>query len=217
MNRGGDMTSEIKRIKKNLTYRIVTIDGENYLMDTGAPFWKGLFPYSFWLFPHPAYKLDDEKVLNEVEETTDLRGRTLSIGLASGGGGILISPLVENFNIPSSPTINIVILIFALTITLLMRIYYSKRNREQFHKIANIENLKTEELVIRPSSVSYFIKFSMFYVFLLGMSILSVGMFVEYGNILALLLSMVFFFFFLIFNSISVIPDQTYGKLANPK
>jgi len=54
---GGDVTSEIKRIKKNVTYRIVTIDGEDYLMDTGAPFWKGVFPYSFWLFSHLGYKL----------------------------------------------------------------------------------------------------------------------------------------------------------------
>ncbi|RKL67273.1 hypothetical protein CR203_12255 [Salipaludibacillus neizhouensis] len=80
------MTSEIKKIKKNMTYHIVTIDGEHYLMDTGAPFWKGLFPYSFWLFSHPGYKVDDEKVLNEVQETTDMRRKTLSIGLAGGGG-----------------------------------------------------------------------------------------------------------------------------------
>ncbi|UTR13812.1 DUF443 domain-containing protein [Salipaludibacillus sp. LMS25] len=209
------MTSEIKRIKKNLTYRIVTIDGEEYVMDTGAPVWKGLLPYSFWLFSHPGYKLQDDKVLGELEEVHDDRGKVVALGSAGAGVSIFLRPFVDFFNIPTSATINSIILIIALAITLYIRLYYSKRTKEKINKKIAVEKLKTEQLVIRPSSIAYFLQFTMFYVFVLGMGFMAVGLFVQYGNVIALLGSMFFFFFFLIFNSISVIPDKTYGKLAN--
>jgi hypothetical protein len=57
----------------------------------------------------------------------------------------------------------------------------------------------------------------MFYVFFLGMGVMSIGGFVVYGNMLLLIGAMFYFFFMLMFNSTSVIPDKTYGKLATPK
>jgi uncharacterized membrane protein (TIGR01218 family) len=212
------MTSEIKRIKKNLTYRIVTIDGEHYLMDTGTPFWKGLFPYSFWLFPHPAYKLDDNTVvLDLIEETNDDLGKTLGIGAAGGGLAFFLTPLVEYFDMLTSSLINGLILFLSLTVILLTRIYYSKLNKESINKIVDFEKLETEQLIIRPSSISYFFKFNIFYVFFLGMGIMSMVAFLMYGNIFILLVSMVLFFFILIFNITNVMPDETYGKLVNPQ
>ncbi|MCR6105712.1 DUF443 family protein [Salipaludibacillus agaradhaerens] len=41
------MSSEITWVKKKLRYRVVTINGDHYLIDIGYPFWKGLLPYSF--------------------------------------------------------------------------------------------------------------------------------------------------------------------------
>ncbi|MCR6105706.1 DUF443 family protein [Salipaludibacillus agaradhaerens] len=209
------MPSEIKRIKKNLTYRIVTIDGEHYLMDTGTPFWKGLFPYSYWLFSHPAYKLQDDKVLGELDEIHDDRGEVVALGSAGAGGSIFLRPFVDFFDIPTSAMINSIILIIALAITLSIRLYYSKRTKEKINKKIAVEKLKTEQLVIRPSSIAYFLQFSMFYVFFLGMGVMSIGGFVVYGNMLLLIGAMFYFFFMLMFNSTSVIPDKTYGKLAN--
>jgi uncharacterized membrane protein (TIGR01218 family) len=209
------MPSEIKRIKKNLTYRIVTIDGEHYLMDTGSPFWKGLFPYSFWLFSHPAYKLQDDKVLGELEEVHDDQGKVVALGSAGAGGAFFLRPFMDYLNIPTSAMINILILTIALAITLYIRLYYSKRTKEKINKKIAVETLKTEQLVIRPSSIVVFLKFTMFYAFFLGMGILSIGLFVEHGNIIALLGSMVAFFFILIFNITNVMPDETYGKLVN--
>jgi len=210
------MTSEIKRIKKNLTYCIVMIDGERYLMDAGRPFWKGVFPYSFWLFSHPGYKLQDVKVLVELDEVNEDRGKTVAIGSAGVAGSFFLRPLMDYLNIPTSPMINSVILIFALTITLLIRIYHSKRNKEKMNKIVDLRQLKTEKLIIRPS-ISYFLKFTLLYILFLGLSIMSVGLFIEYGNIIALLCSMFLFYFALICNIANVRPDETYGKLANTK
>jgi len=210
------MTSEIKRIKKNLTYRIVTIDGEHYLMDTGRPFWKGLFPYSFWVFSHPGYKLDDEKVLDAVEETGDGKWKTLALGSVGGGSAFFLTPLVEYLDMPTSSLINGLILLLSLTVILFTRLYYSKQNKEKINKIVDLTQLKTEKLIIRPS-ISYFLKFTLLYIIFLGLTIMSFGMFIDYGNIIALLCSMFLFFFALIFNITNVRPDETYGKLANPK
>jgi uncharacterized membrane protein (TIGR01218 family) len=210
---GEIMTSEIKRIKKNLTYCIVTIDGERYLMDTGRPFWKGLIPYSFWLFPHPSYKLDDDKVLNEVQEIQDDLGKTLGIG---AGGAFFLTPLMEYFNLSTSSLMNGLILFLALTVILFSRFYYSKQSEDKIKKIVNLTQLETKKLIIRPS-ISYFLKFTLLYISFLGLSILSVGIFIEYGNMIALLCSMFLFFFLLIFNIINVRPNETYGKFANAK
>ncbi|UTR13815.1 DUF443 domain-containing protein [Salipaludibacillus sp. LMS25] len=194
----------------------MTIDGEHYLMDTGRPFWKGLFPYSFWLFPHPGYKLDDDKVLNEVQEIQDDLGKTLGIGAAGGGGAFFLTPLMEYFNLSTSSQINGLILFLALTVILFSRFYYSKQSEEKINKIVNLTQLETKKLIIRPS-ISYFLKFTLLYISFIGLSILSVGIFIEYGNMIALLCSMVLFFFLLIFNIINLRPDETYGKLANTK
>jgi len=209
------MTSEIKRIKKNLTYRIVTIDGEHYLMDTGRPFWKGLFPYSFWVFSHPGYKLDDEKVLDAVEETGDGKWKTLALGSIGGGSAFFLTPLVEYLDMPTSSITNIAILLLALTVILFMRFYYSKQNKENINKIVDFEQLKKEKIIIRPS-VSYFFKFTLIYLFILGILFLFLAAFIELGNLVLLMVSMYLFFFALIFNIANVRPGQTYGKLANP-
>ncbi|MCR6109797.1 DUF443 family protein [Bacillus sp. A301a_S52] len=210
------MTSEIKRIKKNLTYRIVTIDGEHYLMDTGTPFWKGLFPYSFWLFSHPAYKLHNGKVLDEVPETSDGLWKTLAIGSVGGGSAFFLTPLVEYFDMPTSSLINGLILLLSLIVILFTRLFYSKQNKEKIDKIVDLTQLEMKKLIIRPS-IPYFLGFTLLYIIFLGLSVLFVGMFIVYGNIIALCCSMYLFFFVLIFNIGNVIPDKTYGKLANQK
>ncbi|UJW56915.1 DUF443 family protein [Bacillus sp. A116_S68] len=210
------MASEIKKIKKNLTYRIVTIDGDHYLMDTGRPFWKGLLLYSFWLFPHSAYRLHSVKVLDEVPETSDGLWKTLAIGSVGGGSAFFLTPLVEYFDMPTSSIINTVILLLALTVILFTRFYYSKQNKKSISKILDIEQLKKEKIVIRPS-VSYFFLFTFLYLITSGILFLFLTAFIQFGNLLLLISSMYFFFFVLIFNIGNVIPDKTYGKLANQK
>jgi uncharacterized membrane protein (TIGR01218 family) len=209
---GEIMTSEIKRIKKNLTYRIVTIDGDHYLMDTGRPFWKGLFPYSFWLFSHPAYKLHNDEVLDEVPETSDGLWKTLAIGSFGGGSAFFLTPLVEYFNIPTSSLINVLILLLFLIVILFTRLYHSKQNKEKINKIVDLTQLEMEKLKIRPS-ISYFLGFTLLYIIFLGLSVLFVGMFIEYGNIIALCCSMYLIFFVSIFNIANVIPDKTTASL----
>ncbi|UTR13809.1 DUF443 domain-containing protein [Salipaludibacillus sp. LMS25] len=210
------MTSEIKRIRKNMTYRIVTIDGEHYLMDTGTPVWKGLFPYSFWLFSHPGYKLDDDKVLDAAEESGDGLWKTLALGSVGGGTAFFLTPLMEYLNIPTSSFINFLILFLVLTVVLFTRVYYSNLNKAKLDRIVDLKKLKVAKLRIRPS-MSYLVMYTILYVLLLAITIFIFIGFIETGNAVALLCSMFLFFFVLIINTGNVIPDKTYGKLANQK
>ena len=45
---------------KNLRYRILVVNNETYILDLGHSIWKILFPFLFWVFRNPVYKVDQE-------------------------------------------------------------------------------------------------------------------------------------------------------------
>ncbi|WP_409372065.1 DUF443 family protein [Salipaludibacillus neizhouensis] len=98
-----------------------------------------------------------------------------------------------------------------------MRLYYCKRNKEKMNKIITRNQLKSEKLVIRPNNLIYFLKFSLMYMFVMVMGAVCIAGFISIGNVIMLLLAIVFFLFILVFNTVTVMPGQAYGKLANPK
>jgi len=153
-------------------------------------------------------------VLDVAEKTTD--GKTLWLGTIGGGLAFFLTPLLEYFNIPTSPRINFLILFLALTVILFTRVYYSKRNKAKLDRIVDVKKLKVTKLRIRPS-ISYLVMYTILYVSLLAITIFIFYGYIETGNIIALLCSMFLFFFVLMINTGNVIPDKTYGKLANTK
>ncbi|UJW56914.1 DUF443 family protein [Bacillus sp. A116_S68] len=203
-------------MKKKLRYRVVTIKGDHYLIDTGYPFWKGLLPYSFWLFPQTSFRFKDEKVLSELEiAKNEGSGKVTTLTGIGVGLSFFLRPIMDYLNMPTSKILNGTILLFALTVIFFLHFYYNRLNKENLTKILDVKQLKTEKLVIRPKSISHFVIYTFLYTVIVGLSILFVTGFIESGNIILLLCCMSFFYLMLFCSAIMVAPHKTYGKLAN--
>ncbi|UTR13824.1 DUF443 domain-containing protein [Salipaludibacillus sp. LMS25] len=203
-------------VKKKLRYRVVTINGDHYLIDIGYPFWKGLLPYGFWLFPQTGFRLKDEKVLNDLEVAkNEGSGKVTTLTGIGVGLSFFLRPIMDHLNMPTSRILNGVILLFALTVILFSHLYYNRINKENLTQILDVKQLKTEKLVIRPKSISHFVIYTFLYTVIVGLSILFFTGFIESGNIILLLCCMSFFYLILLCGAIMVAPHKTYGKLAN--
>ncbi|SDZ61571.1 tandem five-transmembrane protein [Evansella caseinilytica] len=104
-------------------------------------------------------------MLDELQAAPDGQGKTAALGSVGVGASFFLRLFMDYLNMPTSRITNGVILVFALVVTLLIRLYYSKLNKQNISKIVDVTQLETEKLVIRPTSILYFFKFTIYYVF----------------------------------------------------
>lgn len=50
-----------------LRYKILDINGQNYVIDADKPFWVLFFPVFYWIIPHTVYKINDVEILQQVK------------------------------------------------------------------------------------------------------------------------------------------------------
>jgi len=207
------MTSEIKIVRKKLRYRVVTINGDHYLIDIGYPFWQGLLPYGFWLFPQTGFRFDDEKVLSELEVSKNKGSSTVNTLTGIGVGlSFFLRPIMDYMNMPTSRIVNSTILFFALSVILFMHLYYNRLSKANLTEILDVNKLKTEKLIIRAKSISHFVNYTVLYLVMLGLFMLFFTGFIESGNILLLLCCTSVFYLIIFCGAIMVAPHKTYGK-----
>ncbi|WP_019376722.1 DUF443 family protein, partial [Virgibacillus halodenitrificans] len=126
----------------------------------------------------------------------------------------LLRPLMDYFNIQITPLFTYSILLFAFFIIISIRKYLSKINKKSLCNIIEIENIKMEKIRIRPKSIKHFLKFIFGYLFILALNILSVALFIEFGNMMMLLFLMIFALVLFIFNIATVVPGRTKIKFV---
>jgi len=51
----------------NPRYRILEINDERYILDMGKSFWKVIFPFSYWILPNTAYKVNDYEIIEKIQ------------------------------------------------------------------------------------------------------------------------------------------------------
>lgn len=61
------MNCEIQRLAKNIRYRILIINGEQYILDMERSFWKIIFPFLFWLVPSQIFKVEDQAIVEQLK------------------------------------------------------------------------------------------------------------------------------------------------------
>ncbi len=61
------MKARIRNLVKNPRYRLLHIDDSHYIMDMGGSFWKIIFPFFFWIFPNPIYKINDHEMVKKLK------------------------------------------------------------------------------------------------------------------------------------------------------
>lgn len=70
---------EVRRVKGNGRYRILIYNEEYYLIDIGTSFWTNIFPYLFWIFRNPGYKIDREVALQLTIKSKDKYGQRCKV------------------------------------------------------------------------------------------------------------------------------------------
>ncbi|WP_060680875.1 DUF443 family protein [Virgibacillus halodenitrificans] len=210
---------EVEFVNKNMRYNLLTINGETYIFDKDRSFWVFFFPFAIWLTSHYVFRIDDKSKIDQLKNPKDSHSKTGLFSFLGVGVSILLAnllrPLMDYFNIQITPLFTYSILLFAFFIIISIRKYLSKINKKSLCNIIEIENIKMEKIRIRPKSIKHFLKFIFGYLFILAFNILSVALFIEFGNIMVLLFFMIFALVLFIFNIATVVPGRTKIKFVN--
>ncbi|MFD1414137.1 DUF443 family protein [Oceanobacillus jeddahense] len=67
------MNCEVQHLAENIRYRILVINGEQYLLDMERSFGKILFPFFFWMLPSPIFKVENQDIMGKLKVTKKKR------------------------------------------------------------------------------------------------------------------------------------------------
>ncbi|UTR13811.1 DUF443 domain-containing protein [Salipaludibacillus sp. LMS25] len=213
------MNSELQLIYKNIRYRLVYIEGHYYLVDIMNSLWKVIFPFVFWFFPHKAYRINDEKIVEKLRDPTIPQKRTMHFSFFALGLALAIARILgeidDYFQLATSSVTNTVILVCSLIVFFLFACRISHIFKGNLTKKVSINQLPTDHLVIRPSSFKYSILFFVYYLIFLVGAVLTCWMFIDDGNLIVLICALVFVFYTSMSVTVAARAGDTYGKLAN--
>lgn len=170
------MKCKVKRIKKNLRYRILTINNENYILDIGQSFWKFLFPAFAWIFPYTVYKVDCEETLEKIEASSnpEEEANQKDIGELSllGGAiclplGSLVYPLLDTSINSNSLYMNLIIVTMPYLSVIFFVIYMNMKFRKSLRQLIHLSDYPTEKLWVRPQSLKYMLTITFYFLFFL--------------------------------------------------
>ncbi|QXE01473.1 DUF443 family protein [Terribacillus sp. DMT04] len=197
------MSGEIRRVKGNLRYRILSSNGDYYLIDTGLSPWKVISPYLYWISPNPGYKIDKDTALELITSQRASPGKSAKYGLIGGGLSITFSgfltPLVDRLHIDSALIPNIIITLLLIGLITFTFLLVSKNLKNSIEKAINYNELPQTQIRIYRPNFSHILRITFAHLFSLAVSVISFIVFIQYSNlfILSVGLGMLFLFFFL--------------------
>lgn len=198
---------------------MVSINGQYYIFDLTEPFWKVLFPFAFWLFPHTGFKITDEKMLEQIQDPDGTQKKTAHFNIIAIGTSLLLARILEGiadfFYIGTSFIVNVFIMFIALSIFFLFYFYISKIHKQNLDNIVNVNQLSKDKLLVRPASIKHCFLFILYYFIFLSGTVLSCWLFIDSGDVLILMLSLLLVFFLSFSSAVAAMPGETYGKLTN--
>src|SRR5699024_1952260 len=197
------MNDNVQHLVNNERYRLLTIDGETYIMDIESPFWKVVFPFFFWLFPNRIFKVEKRSMADKLKtEKIQAKGGSFFIFVTgiSYTSGMLLVPLMDKFNVPISSLINIGLLVFAVILVIILYIIDSHYRKRKLDNVLELDRLPQSKLWIRPNSVGHLANVVFSYLVLLGFSIVIFLGYIQTGNIMILMIASLMLFGLLLTN-----------------
>lgn len=191
------MNCEVQHLEDNIRYRILIIDGEQYILDMERSFWKTIFPFFVWMLPSAVFKVEDSSIVEQLKQPNKEKvGGSWVMSLAGIGYslGILLAPLMGYFEIPMSALVNAVLLIFALILVALLYLSMSHRRKKSLETVVNLDKLSKHELWIRPSTKKQVFKLLALYLMFAALNVLFFMTYIETRNIMMLFIASLFFF-----------------------
>ncbi|MEC5425182.1 DUF443 family protein [Virgibacillus sp. C22-A2] len=206
------MNCEVQRLEDNIRYRILTINGEQYILDMERSFWKIIFPFFVWMLPSTVFKVEDSSIVERLKEPNKEKvGGSWVMSLAGIGYflGILLAPLMGYFEIPMSPLVNGMLIVFAIILVTILYMSMSYRRKKKLEIVVNLEELSRRELWIRPSSKKQMFKLLAAYIWFLILIIFFFMVYIVSGNIMILFAVSVFTFVILLSSRATVQEGNT--------
>lgn len=202
------MNGKVQGVYMNLRYRILTIDEQSYILDMGRPFWKILFPFFYWILPQTAYKVNDHELIEKIKTPEVKQKKSGGEGVLAGLIGVflanLLQPLVNFFDVESSPVVNSIIVAVVFFIVVSIYLYINIRLKKKLAQVVDLKQHSPVRLWIRPQSWKHFFFISFFYLFFLGLTFLSWGGYIQLANAVILFAGMVFLFMSLCFSLLAI-------------
>ena len=126
--------------------------------------------------------------------------------------GILLTPLMDYFEVQSSPLVNVLLLIVALIFVATLYLSISRVRKKKLIDVIELETLQKHELLIRPKSIKHIFKVSFVFIWFLGLSLFFFLAFIESRNIMVLIIASFMFFIYLLSSRITVEEGRTTIK-----
>lgn len=202
----------------NPRYRVLSIDGDTYVLDMGKAFWKILFPFSFWIFPNTAYQVNDREIIKKIIVPDTRQKITAWQGLLAGVAGLflanLLKPLVSYFNIESTLFLSAVVVAFVFIITVLVVYYIHIKSRNSLLSKVDLQQFSVKRLWIRPQSFKHFFFILLTYSLSLSFIILCWGGFIYLANAFILFAGALFLLLLILSSYLTVGVGDTTVKFT---
>jgi len=155
------MDRKIQGLKNNMRFKILTINGNYYLLDIAPSVLKSLFPFLFWVFPLQAFRIDGNVVKGLKLERKKQKTSVNTMFFIAGTVILFpkfLDPLVDFLNLQTSISLNIIITIITILMVVSIRIYINYLNRKDLYRVVNLESLTPSYVQVRPKSFKNYFK-----------------------------------------------------------
>ncbi|MFD1335891.1 DUF443 domain-containing protein [Oceanobacillus iheyensis] len=206
---------KVQLLNKNLRYRILEINGEEYVLDFGNSIWKIIFPFLHWVLPNPVYKIDNHEIIEKLEVPQENHPKKISTGTGALGGLIgvflanLLRPLANIFNIPSTSLVNLIITIIVVIIALSVFLYVNRRHEKNLTAIVDYTHYPRKKIWIKPPTLKFFFNICFAYLFFMALTVVPLMGFIETGDMFIFVPGVVFLFVSFMITYMTIPPGNT--------
>src|SRR5699024_10876510 len=132
------MKVHVENVFKNMRYKIFSVDGDHYILEIKPSFWKILFPFLYWFFRLPVYKVEDAETMKRIKTPENWSMNKSGVAASPGGFGALIAIFlrgkIDNLVIHIPLIAKIIIVIFTILSILFIRLYVNRMKQRDLYK-----------------------------------------------------------------------------------
>lgn len=213
------MKVNIHEVFRNMRYNFFEVDGVYYILETKPSFWKYLFPFLYWLFPFPVYKVEDEKVIERISIPENSSVNKSSLMWSIGGFVVVIPTLlrgkIDNLTLSMPLYIKIITVVITIGIVVLIRLYVTRAKQRDLHNKVDVTQLEKLYVKVKPQSFKHVFQMIFSYVFLMSLMALFYVTYFPMENIFLLLIANVLLFGLTFSSNIVVKEGRTTIKFIN--
>src|SRR5699024_2031432 len=139
------MKVHVENVFKNMRYKIFSVDGDHYILEIKPSFWKTLFPFLYWFFSFPVYKVEDTETIERIKTPENWSMHKSGVSVSAGGFGALIAILlrdkIDDLVIHMPLIAKIISVIFTILCILIIRLYVNRMKQRNLYKKVNLDQL----------------------------------------------------------------------------